>query len=73
MFCACDHGPGSPADPAPVVPLAETARPVPEAMAERISGTRVVSLHHGMSTVTGEELVPFTLAEPPGVREARAK
>ena len=53
--------------------LIETARPVLEAMIEGATGARVVSLHHDISTVTGEEMVLFTLAEPPGVREARQR
>ena len=53
--------------------LVETARPVMEAMVEAVAGAKVVSLHHDISTVTGEEVVLFTLAEAPDVREARAK
>jgi len=53
--------------------LIETARPVLEAMIEGATGARVVSLHHDISTVTGEEMVLFTLAEPPGVRDARQR
>jgi len=33
----------------------------------------VVSLHHDISTATGEEVILFTLAEPPHFREARKK
>jgi uncharacterized protein YbcI len=50
--------------------LIEAARPVLEAMVEGATGARVVSLHHDISTATGEEVVLFTLAEAPGVREA---
>jgi uncharacterized protein YbcI len=53
--------------------LVETARPVLEGMVEEATGTRVVSLHHDISTVTGEEVVLFTLAGAPGVRDARTK
>jgi uncharacterized protein YbcI len=53
--------------------LIETARPVLEKMVEEATGTGVVSLHHDISTATGEEVVLFTLAEAPGVREARQK
>ena len=53
--------------------LVETARPVMEAMVAGITGVQVLSLHHDISTVTGEEVVLFTLAEAPGVREARQK
>ena len=51
--------------------LIETARPVMEAMVEEITGAKVVSLHHDISTTTAEEVVLFTLAEAPGFREAR--
>jgi uncharacterized protein YbcI len=53
--------------------LIETARPLMEAMIEEATGTKVVSLHHDISTVTGEEVVLFTLAEAPDVREPRPK
>jgi hypothetical protein len=33
----------------------------------------VVSLHHDISTATGEEIVLFTLAEPPYFRETKKK
>jgi len=51
--------------------LVETARPVMEAMIQEITGVKVVSLHHDISTVTGEEVVLFTLASSPVVRETR--
>jgi uncharacterized protein YbcI len=53
--------------------LIETARPVMETMVQEITGVTVVSLHHDISTTTGEEVVIFTLAEAPGVREMRKK
>ena len=53
--------------------LIETARPVLEAMVQEITGTKVLTLHHDISTVTGEEVVLFTLAERPHPREARRK
>jgi uncharacterized protein YbcI len=53
--------------------LIETARPLVEAMIQEATGTNVVSLHHDISTVTGEEVVLFTLAEAPPFREARKK
>src|SRR6478672_2947457 len=37
--------------------LIETARPVMEAMIEEVTGAGVVSLHHDISTATGEEVV----------------
>ncbi len=53
--------------------LIETARPVMEAMVQEVTGVPVLSLHHDISTVTGEELVLFTLAESPPFRETKKK
>jgi len=53
--------------------LLETARPLMEAMVQEITGVKVLSLHHDISTVTGEEVVLFTLAEPPQLREVKKK
>src|SRR5512140_3422962 len=49
--------------------LIETARPLMETMVQEVTGSKVVSLHHDISTTTGEELVLFTLAESPLFRE----
>jgi len=43
--------------------LIEIARPTMEAMLQDITGVGVVSLHHDISTVTGEEIILFMLAE----------
>jgi uncharacterized protein YbcI len=51
--------------------LIETAQPVLESMILEVAGVKVVSLHHDISTTTGEEIVVFTLAEPPLVREKK--
>jgi uncharacterized protein YbcI len=51
--------------------LLETARPVVEKMVQEITGVQVLSLHHDISTVTGEKVVLFTLAESPLVRRQR--
>ena len=51
--------------------LIETARPVMEAMVQEITGVKVLTLHHDISTVTGEEVVLFTLAKSPDFREAK--
>jgi uncharacterized protein YbcI len=51
--------------------LIETARPLMEAMVREVTGVKVVSLHHDISTVTGEEVLAFTLAESPLFREPR--
>ncbi len=53
--------------------LIETARPVMEAMIEEITGVKVVSLHHDISTATGEEVVLFALVEAPILRDAKKK
>jgi uncharacterized protein YbcI len=53
--------------------LIETARPMMEAMVEKIAGVKVLSLHHDISTMTGEEVVLFTLAGPPEQREAKKR
>jgi uncharacterized protein YbcI len=53
--------------------LIETARPVLEATVQEITGVKVLSLHHDISTVTGEEVVLFTLVESPGVLEGKRK
>jgi uncharacterized protein YbcI len=51
--------------------LIEIARPTIEAMVFGITGVRVVSLHHDISTTTGEEVVMFTLAAAPLFRESK--
>jgi uncharacterized protein YbcI len=53
--------------------LIETARPLMEAMVQEVTGVPVQSLHHDISTVTGEEVILFTLAETPPFREAKKK
>ena len=53
--------------------LIETARPIMEAMIQEATGVNVLAMHHDISTVTGEELVVFTLAASPGLREAKKK
>ena len=54
-------------------PLLETARPVMEAMVQEATGVKVLSLHHDISTVTGEEVVLFTLAEAPSFRDTKRR
>ena len=53
--------------------LIEVARPKLDAVVEDITGIKPVSLHHDISTLTGEESVVFTLAEAPCYREAKKK
>ncbi len=45
--------------------LLELARPMLESMVHEVVGVKVLSMHHDISTVTGEEVVLFSLAEAP--------
>ena len=47
------------------IQLIEAARPVMVPLVQEATGAKVLSLHHDISTVTGEELVIFTLTAPP--------
>jgi len=51
--------------------LIEIARPALEALVLDITGFKPRSLHHDISTLTGEEVVIFTLAEAPQFRDSR--
>ena len=51
--------------------LIETARPIMEPMVQEITGIKVLSLHHDISTLTGEEVILFTLANTPLFRELK--
>jgi uncharacterized protein YbcI len=53
--------------------LIETARPVMEAMVQEVTGVEVLTLHHDISTATGEEVVLFTLSRAPSFREAKSR
>ncbi len=53
--------------------LIETARPMLETMVHEVTGIKVLSLHHDISTVTGEEVILLTLAESPDSRGAKKK
>ena len=53
--------------------LIELARPVMEEMVQAATGVKVISLHHDISTTTGEEVVLFTLAESPRFRESQKR
>jgi uncharacterized protein YbcI len=53
--------------------LIETARPLLEQVIESITGVKVRSLHHDISTVTGEEIIAFALQSAPICRERRRK
>ena len=51
--------------------LIETNRPVMEAMVEKVTGVKILTIHHDISTITGEEVILFTLARSPDFREAK--
>src|SRR5947209_3465511 len=53
--------------------LVETARPLLETVVEEATGVRPVSLHHDISTVSGEEVILFALAEAPPLRDTRKR
>lgn len=53
--------------------LIETARPIMKSMIHSVTGTRMLSLHHDISTVTGEEVMIFTLAEAPDCRQPKKR
>lgn len=53
--------------------LIEAARAMLEKMIHETTGTKVLSLHRDISTITGEKIIVFTLAEPPPFREAKKK
>ena len=53
--------------------LIETARLSLEAIVLEITGSATISLHHDISTLAGEEIIVFVLAEAPVMREAKRK
>ena len=53
--------------------LIEAARPVLEAMVFEVTGCQALSMHHDISTITGEEVVLFSLAAAPLFRDAKKK
>ena len=53
--------------------LIEVARPALESLVEDITSLRPRSLHHDISTLTGEEVVIFTFDETPVFRETKKK
>ena len=44
-----------------------------EAMIQNVTGAKVLSLHHDISTLSGEEVVLFTLERSPLFRETKRK
>ncbi len=53
--------------------LIETARPVLEAMVQEITDVKAMTMHHDISTGTGEEVILFILAESPILRDSKKK
>lgn len=53
--------------------LNEAARSVLEAIVLEVTGGKAGSMHHDISTITGEEVVLFTLATTPLFRDAKKK
>ena len=45
--------------------LLELARPMLDSLVHEVAGVKVLSMHHDISTVTGEEVVVFSLAQVP--------
>jgi len=44
-----------------------------QAMVQHITGGKVLSMHHDISTVTGEEVILFTPAESPDCRQSKKR
>ena len=53
--------------------LIELARPVLDELVKAATDVEVLSLHHDISTATGEEVVLFTLAKSPLIREKKSR
>ena len=51
--------------------MVSMGRPRLEDLVERVTGVKLVSLHHDISTVTGEEVLVFSLAEAPPCRQRK--
>ena len=51
--------------------LIETANPSLQSLVQAITSVKVISLHHDISTVTGEAIIFFTLAESPLFRQVK--
>ena len=45
--------------------LLELARPMLESLVHEAAGVKVRSMHHDISTVTGEQVIIFSLTEAP--------
>ncbi len=53
--------------------LIEIARPILEKLVEDVTGMKPRSLHHDISTITGEEVVIFTLPAAPQFRDIKKR
>jgi len=53
--------------------MVATGRPRLESIVEEAVGVKLVSVHHDISTVTGEELIVFSLAEAPICRPKKQR
>ena len=53
--------------------LVEAARPKLAELVLSATGTNIISLHHDISTTTGEEVIVFTLSQAPQFRESKNK
>ena len=53
--------------------LIEIARPALETLISDITGFKPISMHHDISTITGEEVVIFSLGESPVFRPSTGK
>ncbi len=47
--------------------LVELARPMLESLVHEVFGVKVLSMHHDISTVTGEEVIVFSLVDVPRI------
>jgi uncharacterized protein YbcI len=53
--------------------LIETARPTLTSLIESVTGANVISLHHDISTIHGEEVIVFSLDRIPEVRQVTGR
>ena len=53
--------------------MVSTGRGRLESIVEESVGVKLVSVHHDISTITGEELIVFSLAEAPACRPKKLK
>ena len=53
--------------------MVATGRPRLGELVEQAAGVKLVSVHHDISTVTGEEVIVFSLAEAPACRAKKVK